>query len=73
MLNVKIGDKLSRITPPSDGDLGYCQSGKVVSVTADHVVVSILCDGYRNMEFSRKDGMDTSGLGCFVVKPDFLN
>lgn len=72
MLNAKVGDKLSRITPPSDGSEGYCQSGTVVSVTDDSIVVLIQCDSFRHMAFSRVDGMDKAGLGSFVVKPDFL-
>lgn len=71
-LNPKVGEVWSRICPPEGGQPGYCQSGEVVEVNEDEVVVRILADQFRSMRFRRSDGRDTSGLGTFLVRPDTL-
>ncbi|MBK6616413.1 hypothetical protein [Ottowia sp.] len=71
-MNPKIGDPMTRVVPPEDGNAGYCQTGKVVSVSDAEIVVSIQSDQFRHMTFRRKDGTDTSGMGSFIVIPDFL-
>lgn len=70
--NAKIGEILSRITPPQGSFTGYCQSGKVVEVTEEEIILSVQVDIPRRMAFRRSDGFDTSGLGSFLVRPDFL-
>jgi hypothetical protein len=70
MLNVQLGDELLRITPPSEGCLGYSQAGTVSRLTEGTVEILVQADIPRRMEFSRIDGFDTAGLGTFVVRPD---
>lgn len=72
MFNAQVGETLARITPPQDSSTGYCQSGKVVEVTDDEIVLEVQVDILRRMRFSRNDGFDTAGLGSFIVRPDFL-
>ena len=73
MEHIKIGDCVSRITPPQSGRPGYMQSGRVIDVTETEIVVSILVDGYRTMVFSRKDGTEPQDhFGTFIVPRDEL-
>lgn len=72
MLNCKVGETLCRITPPVGTSEGFCQSGTVVEVSDELITLSVQADVIRRMEFSRKTGMDTSGLGSFLVRPDYL-
>lgn len=68
MLNPKIGDTLARITPPSLGREGYAQTGEVIHVSESTVVLTVLADIPRRMEFSRQTGYDLVGLGTFIVR-----
>lgn len=75
-LNPKIGEKLSRITPPSVSLQGsyvpaYIQTGTVVEITDTEVVVEILVDIPRKMRFDKITGME-SEFGTFLVRPDFI-
>jgi hypothetical protein len=72
MLNPAIGDTLTRIVPPSGSSEGYSQSGKVIEVTDDTIVMAVQADVIRHMRFGRSDGFDTVGLGSFLVRPDWL-
>lgn len=72
MFNARVGEVLSRITPPERSSVGYCQSGRVVEVTEDEIVLEVQVDIVRLMRFSRANGFDTAGLGTFLVRPDFL-
>jgi hypothetical protein len=72
MLTPKIGDTLLRINPPSDGREGYSQAGTVDRMTEDTIELLVQVDIPRRMTFRRTDGMDTVGLGSFVVRPDFI-
>lgn len=72
MLNPKIGDTMLRVTPPHNGLEGYSQAGKVEVLTDDTIELIVLVDIPRRMVFRRSDGMDTSGLGSFIVRPDYL-
>lgn len=71
MLTPKVGERMLRITPPEGSSAGYCQMGKVESFDDEIIVVVVLVDGPRHMRFRRKDGFDTSGLGTFLVRPDY--
>ncbi len=73
MLNPQIGDHLVRVNPPSGGHEGSCQSGTVSRVDDQTFVMRVQVDVIRDMEFRRSDGYDTSALGSFVVRPDWLN
>lgn len=71
--HIKVGDSVSRITPPRNGQAGYMQSGRVIQVTEDEIFVSILVDVYRTMVFSRKDGTEPKyNFGSFIVPRDEL-
>jgi hypothetical protein len=72
VFNAKIGELLARITPPEGTSIGYCQSGKVVEVTDTEIVLEVQVDILRRMRFDRKNGLDTVGLGSFIVRPDVL-
>lgn len=72
MFNAEIGETLSRISPPIGTSPGYCQSGTVVEVTESEIVVAVQADIVRHMRFDRLVGMDVSGTGSFLVRPDFL-
>jgi hypothetical protein len=69
-INPKIGETWLRITPPSNGQPGYSQAGTVDAVTDDTVEMLVRCDVIRRMTFSRQSGIDTSGLGTFLVRLD---
>jgi hypothetical protein len=71
-INPKIGETWLRITPPSDGQPGYSQAGTVDVVTDESVEVLVQCDVIRRMTFSRQTGLDTSGLGTFLVRHDVV-
>lgn len=73
MLNLKVGDTMLRITPPQNGRAGYSQAGRVDAITEQAITLIVQVDIPRQMEFRRTDGVDTSGLGSFIVHPDFLN
>lgn len=70
MLNPKIGDTMLRVTPPQNGREGYSQAGTVDALTDDLIELIVLVDIPRRMAFRRADGVDTSGLGTFIVTPD---
>lgn len=70
MLNPKHGETWLRITPPSDGQPGFSQAGKVDKVTDTTVELLVQCDVIRRMVFARSTGFDTSGMGSFIVRPD---
>lgn len=71
MLNPKIGDTMLRVMPPHNGLEGHSQAGKVVALTDDTIELVVQVDIHRHMIFRRSDGMDNSGLGTFIVRPDF--
>lgn len=73
MLNPKVSAVLLRIVPPSDHSEGYCQSGIVSLVTDTTIVLWVQVDVIRSMSFQRKTGLDTAGLGSFIVHPDSLS
>lgn len=70
MFSPKKGDTLLRITPPYDGFAGYSQAGVVSNVTDEFIELMVQADVIRRMQFHRRDGRDTSGLGSFLVVPD---
>lgn len=72
MLNPKVGDTMLRITPPQSGLEGYCQAGTVDVLTEETIELIVQVDIPRRMVFRRIDGHDTSGLGSFIVRPDYL-
>ena len=72
MFNCKVGEVLSRITPPIGSSEGYCQSGTVVEVSEESITLAVQVDVIRRMKFNRNTGMDTSGMGTFLVRPDYL-
>lgn len=57
-----------RVVPPQGGSEGYAQDGKVVSVSEERIVLEVQVDIPRKMEFHRKDGFDTAGIGSFLVR-----
>ena len=67
MINAKLGDTMIRITPPRDGREGYAQYGTVREVTDEAIVIVVQVDIQRFMEFRREDGIDTNGIGSFIV------
>jgi hypothetical protein len=67
MLNPKRGDTMVRVVPPSEGSAAYAQSGTVDKVTADTIELMVQVDIVRRMRFRRSDGMDTGGIGSFVI------
>lgn len=69
-INPRSGEIWLRITPPSDGLPGYCQAGTVDLVTEETVELVVQCDVVRRMAFNRQTGLDTSGMGTFLVRPD---
>lgn len=71
MLNPKIGDTMLRVTPPQNGREGYSQAGRVDALTDGLIELIVQVDIPRRMVFRRTDGLDTSGLGSFIVAPDF--
>jgi hypothetical protein len=73
MLTPKIGDILLRITPPNGEGEGYSQAGTVDRITEETIELIVQVDIPRRMTFRRTDGMDTVGLGTFVVRPDFVS
>lgn len=72
MFNPKIGDTMLRITPPQNGRAGYSQAGRVDAITEQTIELVVQVDIPRRMVFNRTDGFDTSGIGSFIVQPDFL-
>lgn len=66
----RAGETWLRITPPVEDQPGYCQAGTVELVTDNSVVLLVRCDIMRRMTFCLETGLDTSGLGTFIVKPD---
>lgn len=72
MLNPKIGDTMFRVTPPQNGRAGYSQAGRVDKLTEETIELIVQVDIPRRMVFSRTDGIDTAGLGSFIVTPDFV-
>lgn len=69
-LNPCPGETWLRITPPTDSQPGYSQSGTVELVTETTIEMRVLCDVPRRMTFSRETGFDTSGRRTFLVRPD---
>lgn len=72
MFNAKVGETLARITPPIGSSTGYAQSGTVVEVTEDEIVLQVLVDIPRQMRFSRQTGAGVADPETFLVRPDFL-
>jgi hypothetical protein len=71
MINATVGDTLARITPPDGFHEGYSQSGQVLEVTDDTIVLLVQVDLPRRMSFRRDTGFDTAGIGSFIVRPDW--
>lgn len=69
MINAKVGQKMLRITPPHGDSEGYSQDGIVESVDDAEIVLVVQVDILRRMRFNRKNGLDTVGLGTFLVYP----
>ncbi len=72
MFHTKVGEILSRISPPFNEFEGSCQTGVVTEVTDTEIVVDVQVDVVRRMHFFRRDGRDTLNMGTFLVRPDFL-
>ena len=70
MINCKINDIMLHVVPPQNGQAGFSQAGRVVDVTEESIKLSVQVDQVRIMEFNRRDGLDTSGLGSFIVRQD---
>lgn len=70
MLNPTLGDTMLRIIPPQDGSAGFSQAGRVSAITETTIELIVQTDMQRRMVFRRVDGLDTSGLGSFIVRPD---
>lgn len=70
MLKPKIGEVMLRVIPPCEGHPGYSQSGYVESFNDEVIVLAVQVDYLRKMRFNRTDGMDTSGIGSFLIHPD---
>lgn len=68
MINAKLGDTMIRITPPRNGREGYAQYGTVSEVSDEKITIMVQVDIQRHMEFRREDGMDTNGIGSFIVR-----
>lgn len=67
MLNPKRGDTMVRVVPPIDGSAGYAQVGTVDLVTDVAIELLVQVDVVRRMRFRRSDGLDTEGIGSFVI------
>ncbi len=67
MLNLKRGDTMVRVVPPIDGSAGYAQVGIVDLVTDGAIELFVQVDAVRRMRFRRNDGLDTEGIGSFVI------
>lgn len=67
MLNPKRGDTMVRVVPPIDGSAGYAQVGIVDLVTDVAIELLVQVDVVRRMRFRRSDGLDTEGIGSFVI------
>ena len=67
MMNAERGDTMFRVVPPIDGSAAYVQAGTVDRVTTDTIELLVQADTVRRMRFRRSDGMDTAGIGSFVI------
>ncbi len=67
MLSPKVGDTMVRVIPPVDGTPGFTQTGTVDRVSDETIELLVLADYMRRMRFRRRDGLDSSGTGSFVV------
>jgi hypothetical protein len=67
MMTPERGDTMVRVVPPIDGAVAYVQAGTVDKVTADTIELLVQVDMVRRMRFRRSDGMDTEGIGSFVI------
>ena len=67
MINAQINYSVIRIIPPNDGHKASFQYGTIREITDEKIIVEVQVDIPRFMEFSRKDGMDTNGIGSFII------
>ena len=66
-MNLKVGDKVLKILPPSENWWAFVNDGEVTKVTEAEVTCLILVDGPRTMKFSPKTGMCLAGTGNFII------
>jgi hypothetical protein len=71
-ISATIGETLIRVVPPSGHSAAFCQTGEVVEVTDESITLDVLVDVVRRMAFDRTTGLDRSGQGSFLVRPDWM-